>query len=780
MRDVSMSITTEDRGALLRYPALIVFISNACIMILELVAGRLLAPNIGVSLYTWTSIIGVIFAGMSAGNYLGGALADKYASRRALGGLFVLAGLGAWLALAVAAALSGQTLFLLNGAPLLVRMALFVALVFFVPSVLLGMISPFVIKLAVRDLARSGGVVGRIYAASALGSILGTFLTGYVLVFYIGVRQILLISGGGLIVLGLALALGASAARRVAASSTDAPADGEAQAVASPQAAASDDRLRFPSAIVFVSNTCLMVVQLVASRLVAPLVGVSLYTWTSLIGVMLAGISLGNYLGGWLADRAASRRTLAWALLFNALVHGAVLLVFVWNGVLPGVRAAFEQVLGNDPGLNPVDIGLPAIPSLTLVPRMLLFYAALFFLPSLALGLISPLVIKLTLRDLTTTGRAMGRIAGASTIGNILGTFATGYVLISTFGTRAVLFGVTLTLLALGLWLLFARGACWIGRAASLGTVAALIATMTAAPDSAVRQALAGNCLRETDYFCIKVTDAEDDGKPYRRLTLDRLVHSYVVLGDPTDLRYQYEKVGAEVADYLAERDGRVDAFFIGGGGYSLPRYLDAAHPGGVNDVAEIDPGVTEVAYDQLELNRNGAIRSINDDARLFLATAPAEAKYSFVLGDAFNDFSVPYHLTTREFNQVVRAHMRDDGVYMLNLIDGNTLPFVGAFLRTLKLDFEHVYLITSGGQLKGAKRNTFVVLASPRPIDIAKLRTYASADRVRNVDAWLVSAADVDGLLASDSQILTDDFVPTDRLLAPMFEASEAVEAVK
>ena len=74
-------------------PNLIVFISSACIMILELVAGRIVAPYVGVSLYTWTSIIGVVLAGISLGNYLGGLLADRWASLRFLGGIFLLGGL---------------------------------------------------------------------------------------------------------------------------------------------------------------------------------------------------------------------------------------------------------------------------------------------------------------------------------------------------------------------------------------------------------------------------------------------------------------------------------------------------------------------------------------------------------------------------------------------------------------------------------------------------------------------------------------------------------------
>jgi predicted membrane-bound spermidine synthase len=71
-------------------PNLIVFVSSGCIMILELVAGRIVAPYVGVSLYTWTSIIGVVLAGISLGNYLGGRLADRWASLPLLGGIFLL------------------------------------------------------------------------------------------------------------------------------------------------------------------------------------------------------------------------------------------------------------------------------------------------------------------------------------------------------------------------------------------------------------------------------------------------------------------------------------------------------------------------------------------------------------------------------------------------------------------------------------------------------------------------------------------------------------------
>ena len=82
-------------------PNLIAFVSSACVMVLELVAGRIIAPYVGVSLYTWTSVIGVVLAGISLGNYLGGRLADHWASLRLLGIVFLAGGLCCFGVLAV-------------------------------------------------------------------------------------------------------------------------------------------------------------------------------------------------------------------------------------------------------------------------------------------------------------------------------------------------------------------------------------------------------------------------------------------------------------------------------------------------------------------------------------------------------------------------------------------------------------------------------------------------------------------------------------------------------
>src|SRR3954463_2582332 len=156
---------------------LVVFVASCCTLILELVAGRILAPFIGVSLYTWTSIIGVVLAGISLGNFLGGVIADRWPRRRTLGFLPAAGGVESLAILPlinIATAIPtaelidptrplGGALPVDRAALLISRIVVITTLIFFPPSFILGMISPVVVKLTLHDLAHSGGLVGKIY-----------------------------------------------------------------------------------------------------------------------------------------------------------------------------------------------------------------------------------------------------------------------------------------------------------------------------------------------------------------------------------------------------------------------------------------------------------------------------------------------------------------------------------------------------------------------------------------------------------------------------------------
>lgn len=492
-----------------------------------------------------------------------------------------------------------------------------------------------------------------------------------------------------------------------------------------------------PNLIVFISSGCVMILELVAGRIIAPSVGVSLYTWTSVIGVILAGISLGNYIGGRLADRWASPRLLG--------------LMFF----LAGLTAVGVLVIDQ---LHPLDdVAWP------LVLEILTLIAVLFFIPCTILGTVSPIVVKLAMHDLARAGRTVGQIYAFGSVGSIVGTFLTGFWLIAQFGTYTIVIGVAILLMLLGL--LFLLGRRWWGAALALPL-------LVGGALWAGRQGwLEGPCMYETNYFCIKVKEEDKGGETVRTLILDRLVHSYTSLDDPTKLVYGYEKIYAELTAYQAERHEALRALFIGGGGYTFPKYMEAIYPTSTLDVIEIDPGVTEVAYLHLGLSRDTRITSYNEDARTFLHREPTD-RYDLIMGDAFNDFSVPYHLTTLEFNECVRAWLKPDGLYMVNIIDGPSGDFLRAYVHTLRQTFAYVYVAPTSADWREAARNTIVIVGTDTPLDQHAFAAHALWRQ------WLLSTEEVDAVLAEkDAVLLTDRYAPVEQMLAPVFLEKGAEE---
>ena len=180
---------------------LIVFLSSACLLIIEMTASRLLAPYVGVSLYTWTAIIGVILAGLSLGNWLGGVLADRgyrhptVAWTLMAGGLFTLC--IPQLLLISASWLQGQSLTLVTAS------VMYVSILFLIPAVVIGIVTPLLTTLALAISIRAGHIVGGLHAVAAVGSIVGTFAAGFWLIPWLGTRWVILASGILLLVMGL-------------------------------------------------------------------------------------------------------------------------------------------------------------------------------------------------------------------------------------------------------------------------------------------------------------------------------------------------------------------------------------------------------------------------------------------------------------------------------------------------------------------------------------------------------------------------------------------------
>lgn len=486
--------------------------------------------------------------------------------------------------------------------------------------------------------------------------------------------------------------------------------------------------------LVFVASACTMVIELVAGRILAPYIGVSLYTWTSIIGVVLGGISLGNYLGGKVGDRFTS------PLLLSTIFFAGAMLTL---GILP-----ITLLLKASP--------LPA--TFHIMSRTTLYTLALFFLPTTVLGMVTPVVIKLTLKDLGKTANVVGTIYAISTVGAIVGTFLTGFFLISWFGTRAIIWQVAAILFLLAL---FSAG-FWRSKV-KMGLMAMTL--IVAVPVFQFRDSFQIANIKESNYFTINVSESVIQGRTIRALSLDHLIHSFVDPNDPTYHGYPYENTFAILARHVAKSKPDFKSLFIGGGGYAFPRYLEVTYPKASIEVIEIDPEVTKVVYSHLGLSPTSRIVTYNMDGRIFLIDRQDWGKYDVVVGDAFNDTSVPYHLTTLEFNESIKSVMTPGGIYMVNLIDDlRNGRFVRSFMKTLKQSFRNVYLVMG----IGTGLSTYVVMATDADFGLAEFASIAGG---QSYDGNLMTLEDIERTLGkTNAVVLTDDYAPVDNMIAPLF----------
>jgi spermidine synthase len=543
--------------------------------------------------------------------------------------------------------------------------------------------------------------------------------------------------------------------------------------------------------VVFVSSCCTLILELVAGRILAPFIGVSLYTWTSIIGVVLAGISLGNYLGGRIADRWPQRRTLGILLVAGGLASLAILpLITIATAIPTGELIDPNNRLGG---------ALPLDRATLLILRIVVITTLIFFPPSFILGMVSPVVIKLTLRDLAHSGGLVGKVYALSTLGSILGTFATGFVLVQLLGTRMIVLGVGIVLLAMAV--LFGD-LIRVGRAAApIAAGVVLVGLLVPARNvkaygcldgggfeldcvqRSVRdgwdQATSTGCLHETAYYCIRVADnpTASDHQTVKELILDHLVHSYNSLEDPNFLEYGYIKVYAEIVDYLAQRlpDQAIRVLYVGGGGYTLARHIEATYPNARQEVMEIDPGVTQTVYEQLGVDRARTnIVTYNVDARLMVNQLVQDhaGQYDLIIGDAFNDLSIPYHLTTLEFDQSLKRLLKPDGFYLALVIDklrgGKFMP---AYTDTVLQVWPAVQVLSDAEPWQSTAPSTYVVAAGNEAVAPERLASVHGQGSNGTI-ATHIMPGDLMHQWLDDAHapILTDDYAPVDNLIAPVF----------
>ena len=274
----------------------IIFFANAALLVLQLVAGRLLAPFIGSSLETWTSIIGVFLLGIALGNAFGGRLADRYPSPRTLAMLLAAGAAAALWMVVFPQMLTGSGAYKSIGLDPRIP---FLALVLCLPAgFTLSLLTPLAIKLGLPDVSKTGRVTGMIFALSTSGCLLGNYLTGFVLIPSFTINTLVFFAAAMLTVLavGTLVLLHDSTTNpdeeSISGRQTSEYAENPSIPSHSNPHAFRDIRLAYT--IVFLASFGGMTLELTASRVLSEYLGVSLFTWTGIIGVMLAGTAPGK------------------------------------------------------------------------------------------------------------------------------------------------------------------------------------------------------------------------------------------------------------------------------------------------------------------------------------------------------------------------------------------------------------------------------------------------------------------------------------------------------
>lgn len=487
--------------------------------------------------------------------------------------------------------------------------------------------------------------------------------------------------------------------------------------------------------ILFVVNAAYMILELVASRVLAPFFGTSNLVWTSVIGIILLSSSIGNYIGGIIADKKNVSSKFKAILLFSFLT--IIVIPFVQVKILTAISTIFS------------DIKVGAILATVL----------LFFIPSLLVGVLSPIILKLKLDSIDSAGKTSGKISAISTIGGIVGTFFGGFYLIPNFGSIHILFVLALSFIYL-IPLVDFKLTFKSAGAIVLTTVVCLIIMnynmdMNEITGVQVKNDIidSGSVSYDTQYGRVLIYNAMRGDDEVRVLNIDSGFESATFINKEkrNELVFEYTKYYDLM--FKANIDIK-DTLMIGGAGYNYPKYFISHYQDKTMDVVEIDGEITEIAKEYFYLNdlireykleENKRLGLITDDGRVYLNQNTK--KYDAILNDAFAGNSPAKTLTTKEAAERIKASLNTNGVYLTNIIsaiEGEESKFIKAEVNTLKQVFKNVYIVPCYDVDPNEPQNTMVIASDD---DLVLDKTYKYE-------------------IEENEIILTDDYCPVDTLI--------------
>ncbi len=474
--------------------------------------------------------------------------------------------------------------------------------------------------------------------------------------------------------------------------------------------------------IIFMVNTVSIILELVASRILSPFFGSTNDVWTVVIGMILLSSSVGNVLGGRL-----KRGRYVKTLLLLSLAASIMLVPFFATAVM-----TFAKDLTGS-------LRMGAMASAVL----------LFFIPSMLCGMFTPVLLSENTENMEELGRSSGLYYAVITLGGLAGTFAGGFWLIPTFGSMRI---ICILAVVCALLPLLAREKTW-----TVSLAVAAVLGLCSFP--ALQSRSFANVIYEADsqYNHIMVFEDEVNGNKVRFLNLGSQ-NSFMTATYTDERRFlPYSAYLARYEDAIPKRkteEDRLRFLMLGGGGYGYPKWFLSRqeHEADHIDVVELDQGVIDTARkyfyldEALELFDPGNERFTNytGDGRIFLEEQ-AEG-YNVIMNDTFAGGGVPARtLTTVEFMRAAYAALREDGVFVINVIgslEGRHSAFLQAEYKTLSQVFPETGILRVR-DVDNETRTNYLLVG-------AKTELPEGAERMP---------------VREDAILLTDDYSPVDSL---------------
>ena len=466
--------------------------------------------------------------------------------------------------------------------------------------------------------------------------------------------------------------------------------------------------------ILFLTSFCLMTYEILVSRMLAPSIGSSSLVWSGIIGFVMVGMTIGYYYGGKIRQR-------------KTLIHTVIMATVVFL-----IFAFFYQDLFSYLGEN-----------IKNTRALIIVLTALAVGPiSYLIATLSPFLVSEIVAHGDTTNTSISRAYMVGSIGAILGTFSSTFVLIPYIPIPYILLGMA------GIFIvLLIPYRKYVKHIVVLGLILIIGGIFFIKDDTQ------NIFSAESLYNSIEVKDEmRSSGAMVRRLYLDTTIQSEMYLKNPIALASFYARYYDLPFAYI---ENPRNFLMIGGGGYSYPRYFAAQYPELFMDIVEIDPIVTQTAKDYFSFLETENMTVYSQDARVYMNNL--DKQYDAILMDAFNGYSTPGHLATREYAQLVYDNLGDDGVVVIN-VPASLSGDYNDFLLTQYKMYQEIFPYV----------DVYTALFVDKPNDLQNIMLVArKTDIIVNQSIYqtfqpnkVTEPFDLEGVV-----VLTDTYNPTDFL---------------